>query len=94
MANPILDALETAIESPTVQTALVGAITAGELDLKTLGDNLIANAKGSGVLGLVIAAGKGSVEAEFDAELAKLTPAELATIATNFAVQELKNLGA
>jgi len=93
MANPFLVALETAVESTTVQTALVTAVTAGEADLKTIGDNLISNAKGSGVLGTVISLGKGSVEAEFDAELAKLTPAQIAAYLTTAAVNELKNLG-
>lgn len=89
----IADALVTALESPTAQAALVATITAGEAELLQVGDAIISNAKGSGVLGVVIAAGKGSVETEFNAELAKLPPATIAAYLTKLAQDEAKALG-
>lgn len=89
----IADGLVAALESPAAQSALASAIAAGEIELKSIGDNIIANAKGSGILGMVIAAAKGSVEAEFDAELAKFTPTEIAAYITKLAVNEAHALG-
>jgi hypothetical protein len=93
LPGEIADGLVAALESPAAQAALVTAITAGEVELQSAGDSIIANAKGAGVLGVVIAAGKGSVEAEFNAELAKLPPTAIAAYLTGLAVQEAKALG-
>jgi hypothetical protein len=89
----IADALVEALESPAAQSALESAIAAGEVQLQKIGDQVIANAKGTGALGIVIAAGKGAVEAGFDAELAKLDPKTVAAELIALAQREAKALG-
>ena len=89
----IADALVIALESPTVQAALVAAITAGEVPLEGIVDSAINAAKGSGILGVVIVAAKGTVETEVNAEFAKLPPATIAAYITQLAQQEAKALG-
>ncbi len=89
----VADAAVVALQSAAVQTALLTAVTAGEADIKTLVDGAVSNAKAGGILGTVIAVSKGSFEAEFDAELAKLTPTEIVAWITAQAVAEAKRLG-
>ena len=89
----VADTLVSVLESAPVQAALTSAISNGELTIQTVADAAINNAKGSGVLGLVIAAGKGAVETEFNAELASLPAATLLAIVTKAAQAEAKNLG-
>lgn len=89
----IVDALVTTLETPNVQAALVAAITAGEVPLEGVIDNAINALKGSGILGVVIAASKGSIETEINAEFTKIPPATIAAYITKLAQDEAKNLG-
>jgi hypothetical protein len=83
----------SAIESPAAQTAVLAAVTSGEVPLETLVDAAITNAKASGVAGLFISAAKGAVETEVNAEFAKYTPAATTAYLTKLAVDELTALG-
>ena len=89
----IADAIVNLIETPSAQSALVAAITAGEVPLEGFIDSAISKATGSGALGLVIAAIKGSVETEINAEFAKLPATTIAAWLTSLAVDEAHNLG-
>ena len=89
----IADALVTALQSPAAQAALLSAIEAGETTVEGLADTAISNAKGSGFLGVFIAAAKGSVETEFNAEIAKFPATTIAALITTAAVNEAKALG-
>jgi hypothetical protein len=91
--NPFLAAVVSAIESPAAQTAVLAAVTSGEVPLETLVDAAITNAKASGVAGLFISAAKGAVETEVNAEFAKYTPADITAYLTKLAVDELTALG-
>ena len=89
----IADALVSALQSAPAQAELLAAVTAGEVALTGLVDNAINSAKGSGVLGVVIAAAKGSVETEVNAEIASYPPATIAAFLTKLAINEAKALG-
>jgi hypothetical protein len=89
----IADALVTVLQSAAVQAELSAAVTAGETDLIKVADNAINAASGTGILGVVIAAAKGTVETEFNAEIAKLPAAVIVAYVTALAVAEAKNLG-
>lgn len=89
----IADALVTALQSPAVQSALESAISSGEVSLQAAIDTVISGATASGALGIVVAASKGTVESEVNAEFAKLTPAVIAAWLTSLAVDEAKKLG-
>ena len=89
----IADALVTALESPAAQAALVSAIEAGETTIENLGDEAINAAKGSGFLGMAIAATKGAVETEFNAAIASWPATKVAALITAGAVAEAKALG-
>ena len=89
----IADAIVTALSSPAVETTVEATVAAGEVPLQTLIDTTIANIKGTGILGLVITAGKGTVEAEINAEFAKLPPATIVAFLLSLAKTEAKNLG-
>ena len=89
----VADTLVNVLESAPVQSALTAAITNGELTVEKIADAAIQNAKGSGVLGLVIDAGKGAVETELNAELAQLQPAQIVALITKAAQSEAKALG-
>jgi hypothetical protein len=89
----IADALVAALQSPSAQAALTTAVEAGEVQIQTLVDNAINNAKGTGILGVFIAAAKGSVEAEVNAEIAAYPAAKLVALITSAAVAEAKALG-
>ena len=89
----IADALVSALESSAAQAALTEAVTAGEVSLQGVVDNAINAAKGSGVLGIVIAAAKGSVETEVNAEIASYPPATIVAFLTKLATEEAKALG-
>ena len=88
----IADALVSVLQSPAVQAELTAAVTAGEAEILKVADDAINAAKGSGILGVVIAAAKGSVETEFNAELAKLPAAVIVAYITALAVNEAKAL--
>jgi hypothetical protein len=89
----IADTLVGVLESAPVQSALSSAISSGELTIEKVADAAINNAKGSGVLGLVIASAKGAVETEFNAELQSLPASTILAIITKAAQAEAKNLG-
>lgn len=89
----IADVFVTIFETPAVQSEVLATVTAGEIGLEALADNAINAAKGSGPIGLFIAAAKGSVETAFNAYLAKLTPVEITAWLTSFAQAEAKKLG-
>jgi hypothetical protein len=89
----IADALVAALQSPSAQAALTSAVEAGEVQVQTIVDNAINNAKGTGILGVVIAAAKGSVETEVNAEIAAYPPAKVVAMITAAAVAEAKALG-
>jgi hypothetical protein len=89
----IADALVSALQSPSAQAALTTAVEAGEVQIQTLVDNAINNAKGTGILGVFITAAKGSVEAEVNAEIAAYPAAKLVALITAAAVSEAKALG-
>lgn len=89
----IADALVAALETPTVQAELVAAITAGEVPLESFLDTTIANLKTGGVLGIVLAAAKGTVEAELNAQFKAYPPATIAAYVTKLAQDEAKALG-
>ena len=93
MPNPFAEAALTALESPAVQQPLEAAIAAGEVGLQQIVDSTIANAKGSGAIGLIINAAKGGFENAVNAEFAKLPPAAIAAYLTNLAKDELVKLG-
>ena len=85
-ANPIGTALEQIIVSAPVQTALLDGVKSGEVALQTVVDTAINNLKGNGALGLVIAAGKGSVEAALNNEIASWPPEKVAAFLTHEAL--------
>lgn len=89
MPNPFQTAALNVIESAPVQAELLAAITAGEAGLQNIIDAAINGAKGSGALGLLITAAKGSFETGVNAEFANLPPAEIATWITDAAKKEL-----
>ena len=89
----IADALVQIMESAPVQAELVAAIKAGEVPLQAFIDQAIQNAKGSGVLGIFIAATKGTVEAQVNAEFAQYTPEQIAAFVTKEAQYAAKALG-
>ena len=89
----IADTLFTVYESAPVQAELLSAVTAGEVTLTSVADNFLANVKGTGIQGVLIAAAKGTVESEFNTEIAKLTPATIVAFITKQAQQEVKALG-
>lgn len=89
----IADALVAALKSPPAQAELLAAVTTGEVALTGFVDNAINAAKGSGVLGMVIAAAKGTVETEFNNEIKQYPPATIVAFLTNLAVDEAKALG-
>lgn len=93
LTGQIADALVSALQSPAAQAALTSAIEAGEVSFQTLVDNAINAAKGTGILGVFIAAAKGSVETEFNAEIAAYPASKIAAIITAAAVAEAKALG-
>jgi hypothetical protein len=93
LPGEIADALVSALGTQTAQDALVAAITAGEVPLEGIIDSAINAAKGSGILGVIIAASKGTVEAEVNAEFAKLPPTVIAAYLTKLAQEEAKALG-
>lgn|SRR5580700_10178511 len=98
MATPsvpgeIADVLVNVLESAPVQASLLAAVTAGEVGFQSLVDTTIANLKGTGVLGIVITAAKGTVETEVNAEIAQYTPQQIVTFITKMAQDEAKNLG-
>jgi hypothetical protein len=92
-SNPLLAAVVAAIQSPAAQAAVLSAVEAGEVPLQTLVDAAITNAKASGIAGIFIAAAKGTVEAEVNAEFAKYTPSDITAYFTKLAVDELTTLG-
>ncbi len=89
----IVDGLVSALESPAVQAELLSAITNGEKWVEAALDTVIANAKVGGVLGVVVAATKGSLEGELNAEFAAFPPATIAAWLTKLAQEEAKALG-
>jgi hypothetical protein len=89
----IADALVAMLASPNVQAALLTAVTAGEVQLQSIVDKAIESASGSGILGVVIAASKGTVAAEMNAEFAKLPPEGIVAFITKLAQDEAKRLG-
>ncbi len=93
LPGEIADALVTVLETPAVQAELTAFVTASEGQLQPAADAIIANASGSGFLGLVINAAKGSVTTELNAELAKLPPTTIVAYITALAQQEAKALG-
>lgn len=93
LPGEIADTLVNVLESAAVQAELLALVTAGSLGIKTLADNAIANVKVGGVLGVVVSALKGTIESEFNAELALYTPAEIVALITKEAQLEAKALG-
>ena len=93
LPGEIADAIVAVIEAPAAQAALVAAITAGEVPLESVLDGLISKATAQGALGLVLAAIKGTAEADLNAEFAKLPATTIAAWLTSLAVDEAHNLG-
>lgn len=93
IVGEIADALVAALLSAPAQAELLAAVTAGEVEITKLADDAINSAKGAGILGVVIAAAKGTVETEFNNEVAAFPPAKIVALITAAAVKEAKNLG-
>lgn len=93
ITGEIADALVAALESPPAQSALITSIAAGEVPLEGFLDSTIANLKVGGILGVVITAAKGTVEAELNAQFKQYPPAAIAAYLTKLAQEEAKSLG-
>lgn len=89
----VADALVSALKSPAAQASLVAAISSGEVEGELIVDAAINGLKAGGVIGLVLAATKGSIEAELHTLIASYPPDKLAALLTALAVQEAKTLG-
>ncbi len=89
----VADALVALLQSPSSQTALVNAITAGEVPIESAMLAFIDGLKATGAMGIVFNSLKGSIDGEIKALFASLQPASLAALITSAAVQEAKNLG-
>lgn len=85
-------AVDTFLESPTVQTTVTNVIASVEAQGVSVIDSIINNAKVGGLLGGVFTALKGSAEAEVNTLVASLPPAAIAQIATKAVEGELKTL--
>jgi acyl-CoA synthetase (NDP forming) len=85
-------AIDSFIESPNVQAALVNLITSGEVPLEKTIEAIINNAHSNGWAGALISALKGSADAEVTALFAGFPPAVLAALATKAVEGELKTL--
>jgi hypothetical protein len=85
-------AVDTFLESPTVQTTVAGFIGSAEAQAVGVADAIINNAKPSGLLGGIVTALKGSAEGEINTLVASLPPAAIAMLATKAVEGELKSI--
>ena len=86
------EAVDTFLESASVQTEMTNLIGAAETTGVNAVDAIIDNAKAGGLLGGLLNALKGSAEGELKTLVASLPPAAIAGLATKGIEGELKSL--
>jgi len=89
----VADALVAALESPPAQAELIAAITAGEVPLEAAAKAFIDGLKANGVLGVVLTATKGSIDAEITSLFTQFPATTIAAYITKLAQDEAKALG-
>lgn len=85
-------AVDTFLESPSVQSTVTSFIGSAEKQGVALADTIINNAKAGGLLGGIVNALKGSAETELNTLVASLPAAAISMLATKAIEGELKTI--